>query len=170
MPNEVLKDGDPCAQHSPDQERPLRSYASLIATFFAAAGAFASWLRFSDTELPERIDAKDLALVSVGTYKLSRLIARDRITSVIRAPFTRFQNDAGPGEVDEAARGHGLQRAIGELIICPYCLDLWVSAGFIGGLIVLPRSTRWMASVFTVMTAADVMQLAHHNAQEGVEA
>jgi Protein of unknown function (DUF1360) len=59
-----------------------------------------------------------------------------------RAPFTRFQDDAGAGEVNEAARGHGLQRAIGELLVCPYCLDLWIAAAFTAGLLVAPRATR----------------------------
>jgi hypothetical protein len=104
----------------------------------------------------------------VATHKLSRLIARDRVTSAFRAPFTRFQGDAGPGEVNEAARGHGLRRAIGELLVCPYCLDLWVSAGLVGGLIAAPRSTRWIASVFGAMAAADVLQMAHAKAESSL--
>jgi Protein of unknown function (DUF1360) len=157
---------DPFAGHSPDQGRPLVGYATLTAVFLGACGAFSVWLRRAGIELPERIDGRDVALVSVATHKLSRLITRDRVTSTVRAPFTRFQDDAGPSEVDEAARGRGLRRAIGELMICPYCLDLWISAGFVGGLIARPRATRSIASVFTVLAAADGLQIAYKKAED----
>ena len=40
---------------------------------------------------------------------------------------------------------------IGELLVCPYCLDVWTATGFLGGLVVAPRATRWVASVFAVV-------------------
>ncbi len=92
-------------------------------------------------ELPDTIATRDPVLLALAVHKTSRLIARDRVTSTVRAPFTDFQDDAGPSEVDEAARGHGLRRAVGELLVCPYCLGLWVAAGFTGGLAVAPRTT-----------------------------
>jgi hypothetical protein len=52
-------------------------------------------------------------LLSVATHKASRLITKDRVSSTVRAPFTRFEDDARPDEVSEAARGRGLRRAIG---------------------------------------------------------
>lgn len=166
MSSTATADLDPFAGHSPDQGRPLGGYAALTGVFLGACGAFAVWLRRSGIELPERIDGRDVALFSVATHKLSRLITRDRVTSTVRAPFTRFQDDAGPSEVDEAARGHGLQRAVGELLICPYCLDLWISAGFVGGLIVGPRATRSIASVFTILAAADGLQIGYKKAED----
>ena len=33
-------------------------------------------------------------LVSIAVHKSSRLVTRDRVTSVLRAPFTRYQKDA----------------------------------------------------------------------------
>jgi hypothetical protein len=116
--------------------------------------------------LPERIGASDLALLSVATYKLGRLITRDRVTAGIRAPFTRFQDDAGPSEVDEAARGTGMRRAVGELLVCPYCIDQWVAGGFVAGLIAAPRPTRAIASVFAVVAGADVLQHGYKTLQE----
>jgi hypothetical protein len=166
MSSTALKDTSPFAGHSPDQERPLGSYAVLMASFLAACAGFAGWLRATERELPERVELGDLALVTVATQKASRLISRDRVTSTIRAPFTRFQDDAGPGEVDEAARGHGLQRAIGELLVCPYCLGMWISSAFAAGLIVAPRGTRWIASVLATLSGADVLQIAYKKAED----
>lgn len=163
-----VQDVEPFAGHSPDQERPLGGYAVLMGAFVAAVGAFSAWFRASGRELPQRVGPGDVALMSVATHKASRLIAKDRVTSTARAPFTRFQGDAGPAEVDEAARGRGLRRAVGELIICPYCLGLWIAAGFAAGLIVAPSPTRWVASVLSAVFGADVLQIAYAKAEDSL--
>jgi uncharacterized protein DUF1360 len=152
--------------HSPTQERPLGGYAVLIGAFAALAGAFSAWFRASDRELPDRMEGRDLALVTLATHKASRLLAKDRVTSTVRAPFTRYEDDAGPGEVEESARGRGLRRAIGELLICPYCVGMWVSAAFAAGLLVAPRFTRWFAAVLTALFGADLLQIAYKKAED----
>ena len=160
-----LQEIPPFAGHSPDQERPLGGYAFLMSSFLAMSGGFGLWLRRSGRELPERVEGRALALIGVATFKASRIIARDRVTSTVRAPFSQFQGDAGPGEVDEAARGHGLRRVMGELLVCPYCLDVWTASGFLAGLVTVPRATRWAASVFAVVSAADALQIAYAKAE-----
>ena len=76
-------------------------------------------MRAGGRELPERPRAADLLLAGVATHKLSRLLTKDRVTSFIRAPFTRYEQPAGHGEVEEEPRGSGLRLAIGELLVCP---------------------------------------------------
>jgi Protein of unknown function (DUF1360) len=146
-----------------DQYRPLGGYLALMGAFnaLAAAGLTAA---HRAGRLPERVGTGDVVLAGVATYKLSRLISRDRVTSGLRAPFTRFQGDAGQGEVDEAARGRGLRRAIGELLVCPDCLDLWVAAGFTGGLVAAPRVARTVAATLAVHALADALQTAQERA------
>jgi hypothetical protein len=156
----------PLAAHSPGQERPLGAYAALTALFAGCSGAFSAWFARSGRTLPEQVGAGDLALVTVATHKLSRTLAKDRVTSSLRAPFTRFEDDAGPGEVNEVARGRGLRRAIGELVVCPYCLALWVATAFTAGLLVAPRFTRWTAAVFVALTGSDLLQIAYAKAEE----
>jgi Protein of unknown function (DUF1360) len=163
-----VQDIGPFRGHAPEDERPLGGYATLMGAFAAMVGAFAAWFRASGRDLPERMDERDLALVTVATHKASRLIAKDRVASSIRAPFTRYEDDAGPSEVSEAARGRGLRRAVGELLICPYCVGMWVSAVFAGGLLVAPRLTRWLASVLAVLFGADVLQIVYKKAQDAM--
>ena len=103
--------------YSPGEDRPTGSYVVLMAAFTTLAAAFARWFHSSGRQLPDHIDAGDLALLTVASHKASRLISKDRVTSGIRAPFTQYQDDAGPGEVSERPRGRGLRRAIGELLI-----------------------------------------------------
>ncbi len=154
------------AGYSPDEERPLGGYATLMATFTSVAVAFSLWLRRSGRELPERIAPGDLALITLATHKAARLVAKDRVTSAVRAPFTRFQSKGGPGEVEERPRGRGLRRAIGELLVCPYCLGMWIGAAFAAGLVLAPRPTRWVASVLTVHFGSDVLQLAYRRLED----
>jgi uncharacterized protein DUF1360 len=160
-----VQDLKPFQGHSPDQPRPLGGYAVLMGAFAAAAGGFAVWFGRSGRELPDRIDAGDLALVTIATHKASRLVAKDRVTSAVRAPFTRYEDDDEAGEVSESARGHGLRRAIGELLVCPYCVGLWISAAFTAGLLVAPRFTRWFAAVLAALLGADVLQIAYKKAE-----
>jgi hypothetical protein len=163
-----VQDLPPFAGHSPQQERPLGWYALLISTYASLLGAFVAWFRRSGRTLPERIDARDLALLAVAAHKGSRLLGKARIMSAVRAPFTRFQEDGGPDEVEEAARGHGLRRVIGELIICPYCLSMWFATLFIVGLLVAPRTTRWVAAVLAIVFASDMLQIAYRKAEDAL--
>ncbi len=151
-----------------DEPKPIGGYAVLMATFGALASAFALWFRSCGRELPERVELGDLLLLSCAAHKASRTIAKDRVTSTLRMPFTRYQEDAGPGEVSEQARGRGLRRAIGELLICPYCLGLWISAGLTAGLLVAPRCTRWLASTLTVFFGSDLLQIAYRKAEQSL--
>ena len=142
------------------EERPLAQYMALVgvfnAAFLGAVGAAAAKGR-----LPERVGVGDIVLFGMATHKVSRLLARDRVTSFLRAPFTEFERDAGHGEVDEKPRGRGLQRALGELLVCPYCLGLWVAGGFAVGRLYAPRATRVTAAAFASLTISDVLQLAY---------
>jgi Protein of unknown function (DUF1360) len=161
-----VQDVEPLDGHSPAKERPIGGYATLMAAFAASAGGFAAWVRASDKELPERLSGGDLALMTIATHKASRLISKDRVTSAVRAPFTRYEQDGGPGEVTEKARGQGLRRAIGELLVCPYCIGLWVATAFAAGFVVAPRQTRWAASVLTAVFGSDVLQIAYKKAED----
>jgi hypothetical protein len=163
-----VQDLPPFAGHSPQQERPLGWYAALVSLFVGCVGGFGAWFRRSGRELPERMDARDLALVAVAVHKGSRLLGKARVMSAVRAPFTRFQADGGPDEVEEAARGHGLRRVIGELIICPYCLSMWFATAFTAGLLVAPRATRWIASALAVVFVSDTLQIAYRKAEDAL--
>jgi hypothetical protein len=161
-------DAGPISGYSPEEEHPLGGYAALMAMFTAASAAFALWVRRSGRRLPERIAPGDLALITIATHKASRTLAKDRVTSAVRAPFTRFQGDGGPGEIEERARGRGMRRAIGELLICPFCLGMWIAAAFAAGLVVAPRPTRWIASVLVAHFGSEVLQIAYKRLEETI--
>jgi uncharacterized protein DUF1360 len=145
---------------------PLLSYAALMGAFGALfAGALVALGR-RDRKLPDRLEFADLLTIGVASHKLSRLIAKDKVTSPLRAPFTELEAGGGPGEVEESARGHGARKAIGELLICPYCLGLWVVSAFAIGLLFAPRLTRFLAAIFAALTISDFLQVAYKAAEE----
>lgn len=168
MAQQTLEDLGVFADQPSEQERPLRGYAVLMSVFTALAGAFSLWLRKTGRELPERVGAGDLAVLTVGTHKASRLLTKDKVTSTVRAPFTQFEANEGAGEVSETPRGTGVRRAIGELLVCPYCVAMWIAAGFAAGLVVAPRATRMVASIFTILFGSDVLQIAYRKAEKAV--
>jgi hypothetical protein len=158
----------PFEGYAPPEEQPLRSYAVLMGVFGALATAFAVWFRRSDHELPARIDNHDLFLLTLASHKASRLISKDRVTSPLRAPFAQYEGSGGPGEVSEKPRGRGLRRAIGELLLCPYCLGMWTSAILTAGLLVLPRFTRWVSAVLAVFFGSEMLQIAYKKAEDSL--
>jgi len=99
---------------------------------------------------------------------LSRIIAKDRITGILRAPFVSYIRSAGAGEVEEEPRGCGMQRGIGTLISCPYCMAPWCATALAFGLIFAPRATRFFAGILASVTASDFLQRAYFKTkQEG---
>jgi hypothetical protein len=155
---------DPTAGHT-DQPRPLAAYGALTVAFNGLFGAAIVGARRAG-RLPERFRLGDTLLLGAAAAQLGRLVAKDRVTSVLRAPFTRYKDDTGYGEVEEEARGTGLQRAMGELLICQYCVTQWIAAGLVLGHTVAPRETRVVAGTFTVYGVANVLNLAYSAAQD----
>jgi len=150
----------------PQKRPPLLSYLGFMGLFGTLVSAALLSARRQGRELPAKVSPGELLLVGTASHKLSRIVAKDKVTSPLRAPFTELEGKGGPGELEESARGSGLRKAIGELLICPYCLDMWVVAAFSVGLIFAPRLTRFVASLFSALTISDFFQIAYKAAEE----
>ncbi len=158
---------DATRDYAPEHEyRPLAAYGVFTAAFGTTFGVSMLAAYRHAGGFPERIGAGDIALMGLATHKVTRLLAKDRVTSFLRAPFTEYQDRAGHGELDEKARGRGMQLAAGELLICPYCLAQWVVGTFAVGMVAAPRLTRLLAAMWTAEAISDFAQLAYHAAEE----
>lgn len=158
---------DTFAGYAPPEQRPSFGNQAAFAALFNAglvAGVLAA--RRRGHPLPEYIDERDLLLTGVATQKLSRLIAKEKLMAFARAPFTELEGKGDPAQLEERARGRGLQRTVGELLTCPYCLGMWISGGFHVGLVAAPRSTRFFASILTAVGISDFLQVAYKIAQK----
>lgn len=150
----------------PEKRPPFLPYLSFMTIFGTLVAAALATAKRQGRELPEQVSAGELLLVGTASHKLARLLAKDKVTSPLRAPFTELEGSGGPAEFEERSRGTGLRKAIGELLICPFCLGLWVVAAFSVGLLFAPRVTRFVASLFTALTISDFFQIAYKAAEE----
>jgi hypothetical protein len=100
------------------EERPLRAYALLAIVYNAFFGGFLLLARRRGKldDLAQQATPGNLLLYGVATHKLSRLIAKDWVTSPVRAPFATYEGPASGPEVNERPRGHGMRLALGELV------------------------------------------------------
>lgn len=130
--------------------RPLPEYATLVSVFGGALGGF---LVLARNRLPERVGFGDLVRVGLASYKVGRLVAKDEVTTWVRAPVTRDEDAHEPER-------EGMARALGELVTCPYCIGLWASAGLTAALAVRPRETRLVTTVFGAQAVADFLNAA----------
>jgi hypothetical protein len=164
--NDVLEVPKKIAADYGDPELPLGQYAAFIGLFNALFAGFLLARKNYRRPLPDRIDPVDIVLLGVAAHKLSRVITKSKITAAVRAPFTRFEESAGAGEVEEEARGQGTRKAIGQLLTCPHCISTWISSALIYGFVFNPRVTRLIASIFTVNTIVDFLHLGFVKAKE----
>jgi len=143
-----------------DEQR-LFSYATLMGVFNLIFAVFLLVAKATRRTIPERVDTKDIALLGLATHKLSMIGSNDAVTSPLRAPFTEFQEKESPKKVEEQPRGGGLRKSVGELILCQFCLGMWVAAFFTYGLVLVPRVTRLVATIFAVVTVSDHLHQAY---------
>lgn len=142
----------------PGEERPLRGYTVLAGGYsVTAAAVLAASARTGTAGQP--VTAGDLALISVATHRLSRILTKETVTAPLRAPFTRYVGPGMASEVEEKVVHdpvhHPLSHAVGELLTCPFCMAQWTATALMGAHLVLPRQTRIVTSVLTAVTAAD---------------
>jgi hypothetical protein len=133
---------------------PYASYAVIMATFaggLAAAGALAHLLR-RDAQCHS---ALDFLVLGAASFKASRTLSHDEVTSFLRDPFVRGK--AHSGEDEEPVQG-GMEQAIGELVTCSRCAGTWVAAGLTATQILSPRFGRLLTWSLGAAAANDFLQ------------
>jgi hypothetical protein len=135
---------------------PYSSYAAIAATFLGGltlANALAHW---RGREPRRHLSGLDLVALSAATFKASRTISHDRVTSFLREPFV--EGEALEGEEEPA--GEGMRRALGELVTCSRCVGAWVGAGLATTQVVAPRFGRLLTWSLAAAAASDFLQVA----------
>ena len=156
------------AEYENGQEtRPIGGYVRAMATYGSLVTGLTVAGRSRGVRLPERVPYDDLALLTVATFRGSRLLAKSAVASPLRAPFTEFAGAGGPGEVKEEVTAEGHLHAVGELLTCPFCLAQWVATGLVFGYVTAPRATRLAAFTMTLVAGSDVLQFVYDAIQNG---
>ena len=136
------------------EQPPYRAYAAIMATFaggLAAAGALG---RALDRDAGEH-DWIDLVTLAAATFKASRTIASDEVTSFVREPFVEGRPHEGK---DEPLETGDLRQAIGELVTCSRCIGTWVAAALGTTQILAPRFGRLLTWTLCAAGANDFAQ------------
>jgi hypothetical protein len=155
-------------EYTRGEPRPLAGDLGAMGVYLGLVTAGIATVRARGADLPKRIPAGDVALLTVATFRLSRRIAKDPVTSPLRAPFTTFEGPSGHAEVAEEVREHGgVKHAVGELLTCPFCLAQWVATALVFGYATAPRATRLAALTMTMVAGSDVLQFVYDGIQNG---
>jgi hypothetical protein len=160
--------------HSPERVRGYRTVAAVYVAGVAGAGMLVARTRPGTVTPPAETRSQawsDVALVGAATYKLSRLLTKQKVTSPLRAPFTEYAGPGGPGEVNVRPVGDGWRRSVGELVSCPFCLGVWIATAGSFGLHLAPRATRFLLATFAAVGVSDLLHFVHvdleHRAEGG---
>jgi hypothetical protein len=133
---------------------PYHAYAGIMGTYvcgIAVAGALA---RLLDRD-PRSDGPLDLIVLGVATFKASRTITRDEVTSFIREPFVEGEAHAGGEDPVESG---DLRQAVGELVTCSRCVGTWVAAGLASTQILAPRFGRMLTWSLAAAGVNDFLQ------------
>lgn len=129
-----------------------RHYAAVTAGYGLLVGAVAL-VASSRREDPAPTDPAELLLYAAATAGLARVLAKEKVSSWVRAPFVDE-----PAEGERSPKGQGLRYAIGELLTCTRCLGSWSALTLVGLRAVAPRPARVAASVLALSTANNILQ------------
>lgn len=151
--------------YSGGEDRPLGGYLRAMATFASATTAVVVAARATGRR-PPRLSPWDAVLLTLATHKAARLLAKDAVTSPIRAPFSTFAGAQGDAEVREEVRGEGVRHVVGELITCPLCLGPWVATALTAGYTFAPGLTRAATTALSAVAGSDFLQIAYASAQQ----
>jgi hypothetical protein len=88
---------------------------------------------------------------------------------VLRAPVTQYEGPSAASEVNERPRGRGMQKALGELLVCPFCVGQWAAAALACGLALAPGATRLIAALFSAVAIADFLQYGYEAVRKQAE-
>jgi len=125
----------------------LTEYATLLG-FYLTSAAVLTGIAVQQNRLPRKFGLLDLALLGVATHKLSRIVAKDRITGILRAPFVSLFAVLALARWKRSHAAVDFKRGIGHLISCPYCMAPWCATGLSFGLLFSPRVTRFFAGIW----------------------
>lgn len=142
-----------------------RGHLSTLALYGLSVAATVGVAAVTRRPLPEPMRARDLLVTAAATHKLSRTVTKSSVTRPLRAPFAEPVDGGGPGEVADRPVGRGLRSSVGELLTCPFCLDVWVMSGLTAGRVFAPAVTGVVTDALATLAGADFLQLAYARAQ-----
>ena len=133
---------------------PYTAYAGIMTAFVGGLAAAGGVAKLLDRD-PREHTTLDFVLLGLATFKASRTVSSDEVTSFLREPFVA--GHAKEGAEDPVETGD-LRQAIGELVTCSRCIGTWIAAGLAGTQIIAPQFGRLLTWTLATAGANDVLQ------------
>jgi hypothetical protein len=143
---------------------PITSYVVLLTVYSVAFAALMAEVKRKEEQhhAPKKMDWCELAIASLAVFQTSRTLSKGWVTIPLRAPFAKYEKPSAlPSEVHEKPRGKGLQRVIGELLTCPFCLGSWVGLGFGYGKVFAPRATQTLTGIAATSAISNFLHIVY---------
>ena len=129
----------PPEQARVEPQPPYGAYAAIMGVFAGGLGLAGLASRALGRD-PQCQTTLDLVVLSAASFKASRTLARDEVTSFLRTPFV--EGEAHSGKDERPVQTGGFEQAMGELVTCSRCVGTWAAAGLAVTQILAPRFGR----------------------------
>jgi hypothetical protein len=103
-------------------------YALLATVFLTGLGSVIALARRRHAEGAAAIPPRDLPALALATFALADTVAKEKVSTWLRQPFVEEDSDHHP----LSPKGHGMQRAVGELLTCMRCAGTWGALVLVG--------------------------------------
>ena len=94
------------------KEQDLWNLLSIVL-FLAVFLLMGNYLLAKNPSIVTKTRVFDLFIISVATFRMIRLFAKDKVTSFLRDFFSGIKK--GPG------------RTVHEILVCPWCVGIWAA-------------------------------------------
>ncbi|MRX71919.1 DUF1360 domain-containing protein [Bacillus lacus] len=104
-----------------------------------------------------------LLMLSLASFRLTRLLVYDKITGWLRKPFHEESievNDAGEEVTYLTIKGKGIQAFFGELLSCFWCTGVWCTAFLYICYSVYPVWGEPLAAILAIAGLAGILEAA----------
>ena len=144
------------------------SYGPLLAAYAGLAGTSTLALRRRGRRVAVP-GPTDVVLLGLATFKLSRLVTKEKVMAPVREPFVEQVEPGAGNEVNSTPGGRGVRRAVGELLTCPFCISVWIATVLTVAFAVVPRAARLAASGLAAVVVADTSQYAYSGLRKAAD-
>lgn len=101
-------------------------------------------------------------VISLASFRLTRLIVFDKITAFLRAPFLTEEvevNDSGEKETYYVPRKGLVRTFFGELVSCIWCTGIWSAAALYLSYLFWPVFVAPIIIIFAIAGGAALIEI-----------
>ncbi|MEH7436424.1 DUF1360 domain-containing protein [Neobacillus drentensis] len=101
-------------------------------------------------------------VLSLASFRLTRLLVFDKITEFIRQPFfdeVSEKNEDGEIEVYYITKRTGIKKFMGELLSCYWCTGIWAATFITGFNYLFPGVSEPITLILAIAGLASIIEL-----------